>query len=133
MDGAPTGNLFVELPGEGVVQMCYMRVEAHEVCPPLPYLLPLPDPGEAWDLLRSSTVLRGEDFLTGEDYVDGAGGSSYVTMRCTEEVRTRVLVDIRRALSRLEPLPSSCRNLQAADWQAALAAGDGARREAPQR
>ena len=39
---APTKPLYVELPGDVVLQMCVMRPEPDDVCPPLPFFAPPP-------------------------------------------------------------------------------------------
>ena len=67
---APTAALYVDLPGEGTLQMCVMRPTAQEVCPALPLLVPPPEPEQ---LLRAAAarprVLPASDIVGCDDDV----------------------------------------------------------------
>jgi hypothetical protein len=128
---APTANLFVELPKEGVLQMCVMRPTPTEVCPPLPLLVPFPEPQElaatlfpprlfADDALHEKEMQREPATTCSNIQPNPDGGVAII--RATEQ-----------ALRQQRELPEALRNLDVSDWQAyfASAAGDRAVDTAP--
>lgn len=55
----PTANLLVELQPGVSLQMCFMRPDARDVCPELPYLLPIPEAGLPAGNISAGDVLHG--------------------------------------------------------------------------
>lgn len=91
-EAPPTANLLVELQPGVSLQMCFMRPDARDVCPELPYLLPIPEAG-----LPAGNISAG-DVLHGLMETPAATSSTVV-----EEAAT--LRALERALAQDLPLP----------------------------
>lgn len=113
-DPPPTANLLVELRPGVSLQMCFMRADACDECPELPYLLPMPET----PALAVSKLLA-EDMLSG---CSEPPETNSVPSGCTSAQRDAVLRSIESALVRGEPLPAN--RLDGVDWHAAFVKKD---------
>jgi hypothetical protein len=103
-------GLYQELPADELLQLCYMRPAATDVCPPLPFLLERSPSQIPACTPRLAPLLSVMGTAGPPDARDGAAGEGNL-LDATE-----------RALLANAPLPPAARHATPAAWRAAFAA-----------
>ena len=132
MDGghsAPTTNLYVALPNEGLLQMCIMRPTPEDICPPLPFLVPPPAAPSLGAAGLASSVMAAADVIGWSDAPSSLPSSRMprradsASSRLSSSERLELLRTAEQmALNESWPLAVDFVRLTSEDWSAAFAA-----------
>ncbi len=117
LNEAPTANMYVELPGGELVQMCFMRPEPSHECSELPFLLPPPSHPVPQDLVMP--VHEVVDALASEPVSSPEQWQPAVP---PADDPSEIIRRVESALLCEERFPSTLAALKACDWRMAFEA-----------